>query len=536
MKDIYSNIPKRNIIIDFTSAILWSLFQVVYVRILSLLVTYFGEKNIPLTIVIFYFGIIFLWEVIEYISDVWQESTSSLIESNTRVFYLNKLYSIKPTVIKEFNTGYINGVVNKYIRHKSDIYHEVTLFVPLALVYIVYAIYTMSSFHIVFGVALFLIIVVSLLFMIFFNAEKESGIATKAESVRDKSTIDSISNISTIQKMRARKFILTKLQKDCDECSKTVRSWAYKNEITFCGFKLCNYLYLPIVCYILYLYPNIIDNKIELFGFLSVICIQLTHTSKSIANAVIKYSKFKASTEKINEIFSEDNKRHPFIEEEFRNAQIFGVEYKYADIERNTTTTVKIPFFQLNKGDKVCIYGESGQGKTTLLNILSGEIETEGVIINGQETHNRLECVFISQDTEILDMSLRDNLTLGSNVSDYEIVELINRVGLEDWYKKQKDGLDTRLGERGVFVSTGQRQRLNLIRGLLKKDKEVYLLDEPTSNVDEQTELKMIDIIQDYLKDKTVVIVTHRPTIKKICNKGYKFTDSILGSVENYDK
>ena len=426
-------------------------------------------------------------------------------------------------------------MINKYIVHKNSIYHEVTLFVPLALVYIIYAIYTMCSFHIVLGLILLAIIIISLSFAIFFNAEEESGIATKAESIRDKSTIDSISNISTIQKMRSRKFILTKLQKDCNECSRTVRNWAYKNEIVYCGFKLCNYLYLPIVCLILYLYPNLVENKVELFGFLSIICIQLVHTSKSIAMAILKYSKLKASVKKINEIFNEENKRSPFIEEDFNNAQIIDVEYKYADIERNTTTTVKIPLFQLNKGDKICIYGESGQGKTTLLNILSGEIETNGVIINGHSTNKRLECVFISQDTEILDMSLRDNLTLGANIDDSEIIDLINRVGLKEWYEKQKDGLDTRLGERGVFVSTGQRQRLNLIRGLLKKDKEVYLLDEPTSNVDEQTELKMIDIIQDYLKDKTVVIVTHRPTIKKICNKGYKFTDSILGNIEEYN-
>ena len=88
------------------------------------------------------------------------------------------------------------------------------------------------------------------------------------------------------------------------------------------------------------------------------------------------------------------------------------------------------------------------------------------------------------------------------------------------------------MGERGVFVFTGQRQRLNLVRGLLIQDKEVYLLDEPTSNVDEETEQKMIEAIQEYLQGKTVVIVTHRAAIKKICNKAYKFTDSVLGKQE----
>ena len=90
--NIYSNIPKKNIIIDFSFAILWSILQVIYIRILSLLVSYFGERSIPISAVLSYFGIILLWEVVEYISDVWQESSASLIESNTRIFYLNKLY------------------------------------------------------------------------------------------------------------------------------------------------------------------------------------------------------------------------------------------------------------------------------------------------------------------------------------------------------------------------------------------------------------------------------------------------------------
>ena len=105
---------------------------------------------------------------------------------------------------------------------------------------------------------------------------------------------------------------------------------------------------------------------------------------------------------------------------DFRAAQLMNVEYEYKNDDK--TISIKIPYFQLTKGDRVCLYGESGQGKSTLLNILSGEIETNEVIVNGQTEQNRLECVFIAQDTEILDMSLRDNLTLGrKNIEDQHI-------------------------------------------------------------------------------------------------------------------
>ena len=536
LKKIFQNIPRKNIFRDFSFSIIWSLFNVTYIRILSLLAVEYSNNSIPITIVILYFGLILLWVISEFFADLFQEISYSTIENNTRIYFIGKIYKLKPKVIKEYNTGYINGLTQQHIRRKCDIYSKLVLFTPLSFVYVVYAIYQISMYHIIYGIVLTIILLIAIIYKVALNAVKEGQELTEAESQRDKRFIDSISNINTIQKMQSLDFIRNKLKDAADECIEKTIKWGKKNELSFTGYKCIVYMYLPAVCLIYYFYPDLVSNKMEFFSFLSIICVQIVHTAKDLANSMIVYGKFKSNTIKIDTILKDENYRQDYIDsKEFRNAQIMNVQYEYEDKNRQITTTVKIPFFQLSKGDKVCIYGESGQGKTTLLNILSGELESEGVIINGEETKKRLECVFISQDTEILDLSLRDNLTLGNkNITDNEILELIDKCGLTKWYNDQKDGLDTMLGERGVFVSTGQRQRLNLIRGLLIKDKEVYLLDEPTSNVDEQTEERMINIIKEYLNDKTAIIVTHRPTIKQICNKGYKFEQSILGRCEEY--
>ena len=154
-------------------------------------------------------------------------------------------------------------------------------------------------------------------------------------------------------------------------------------------------------------------------------------------------------------------------------------------------------------------------------------IETEGkLFVDGKETKRNIDAVFIAQDTEMLDMTLRENLTFGKeDISDEELVSMMEEVGMGDWLEKQKDGLDTMLGERGVFVSTGQRQRLNLLRGLLM-EKVIYLLDEPTSNVDDETEEKMIALINRRLKEKTIIVVTHKPKICGICDTQYQFRDN----------
>ena len=90
-----------------------------------------------------------------------------------------------------------------------------------------------------------------------------------------------------------------------------------------------------------------------------------------------------------------------------------------------------------------------------------------------------------------------------------------------------ENGLETVVGEKGVKLSAGQKQRLNLIRGILI-DKDLYFFDEPTSNLDSISEEKITNMIEKYLSDKTYVIVTHRSRLTGLCNKHYRFENHIM--------
>ncbi len=94
------------------------------------------------------------------------------------------------------------------------------------------------------------------------------------------------------------------------------------------------------------------------------------------------------------------------------------------------------------------------------------------------------------------------------------------------------NGLDTMVGEKGIKLSAGQKQRLNLIRGILI-DKDLYFFDEPTSNLDVLSEEKITNMIEKYLRYKTYVIVTHRPKIKELCNKHYEFENHMMKEIIN---
>lgn len=532
MLNIFRRVPKHRVIIDIMLSLIWSAINCYYLTMLSALSSSISsDRSTILKISLYYIGFIILWELEEWIEDVYNNITLAHIENNISKYYFSQAYFIKPSVLKKSNTGYISGLLNKIISSEVNLYRLFTLMLPLSILHAIYFSIRLSFYHPAYGILLVTIVLLGLSLQLTGNKmiEKRANALNEAAANKDKLFIDTIVNIGTVQKMQAHKFMIDKMSKINDTFLKKTKDWSIFNEFIFCGYKAIIYLYAPllILVYMLVGEGNTARDQ-EMLSLISVISVQTVHLTRNIAEIIVDYIKYKNLLAKMHNIISEENIRQEIIDNDFKSAEINNIEYRYND-EENKTHMIKIPQFRVEKGDHICIEGESGQGKTTLMNILSGEIETDPIKINGEYTNKRLNCVFVSQDTEIFDMTLRENLTLGNkNIKDSQIEAMIDQVGLQDWYNTQENKLDTMLGEKGVFVSTGQRQRINLLRGLLVQDKEIYLLDEPTSNVDEITEQKMVKLIEEKLKDKTVIIVTHKPKIKEICNKHYTFKNGVL--------
>lgn len=214
------------------------------------------------------------------------------------------------------------------------------------------------------------------------------------------------------------------------------------------------------------------------------------------------------------------------VVKDFNEIELKKCRFKY----NKNSVPITIPNFKIKKGEKISITGESGQGKTTAMNILSGLYNlTEGeLLIDGKEVKNtRLDLVFVSQEVDLFDTTIRENLCLGKDIKESKILELFEDAGLTEWFLNLENGLETVVGEKGVKLSAGQKQRLNLIRGILI-DKDLYFFDEPTSNLDSVSEEKITNMIEKYLSDKTYVIVTHRPRLTGLCNKHYRFENHIM--------
>lgn len=191
--------------------------------------------------------------------------------------------------------------------------------------------------------------------------------------------------------------------------------------------------------------------------------------------------------------------------------------------------------FEVPKGETIALVGNSGGGKTTIVNLLprfyklkKGAIKIDGISINDIKLNDlRAHIAIVFQDNFLFEGTIRDNILLGKlDATDAELHNAIKNSYLEDFINSLENGLDTQIGERGVLLSGGQKQRIGIARAFLK-NAPILILDEATSALDNQAEHIVQQAIDNLMKDRTVFVIAHRlSTIQNanriaVINQGY---------------
>ncbi len=197
-----------------------------------------------------------------------------------------------------------------------------------------------------------------------------------------------------------------------------------------------------------------------------------------------------------------------------------GVGYRYAEQGPLVLRELNL---KIQPGEKVAVLGRIGSGKSTLLRVLAGlYVPAEGnVLLDSVDMRQidpadlRKHVSLLGQQPRLLFGTLRDNLEMGRMdrlSNDEELIAALRRFGLDKLVRNHPLGLDMPIGEDGHGLSGGQKQVVGLAR-LTLRDPQVVLLDEPTSGLDEMSERAALQAMADWAREKTMVVVTHRPQV-----------------------
>ena len=184
--------------------------------------------------------------------------------------------------------------------------------------------------------------------------------------------------------------------------------------------------------------------------------------------------------------------------------------------------------FKIKEGEKVAFVGESGSGKSTIANLVRRAFDPQGgeILINGNNLRDLELKSFlkkigsVDQEVNLFDKSIRDNISYGTEtvLSDEELNRISKMARIDAFYKKLEHGWDTIVGERGAKVSGGEKQRIGIARALAKNP-EILIFDEATSALDTVSERVVQKSIDAVSKGKTSIIIAHRLSTVKNCDK-----------------
>ena len=223
----------------------------------------------------------------------------------------------------------------------------------------------------------------------------------------------------------------------------------------------------------------------------------------------------------------------------------YDIEFKNVSFSYNKDAKVlKDVSFTAKQGEVTALVGISGSGKTSVLRLISRlyDYDTGSILIDGKDIKNiSTESLFknvsiVFQDVTLFNTSIMENIRLGrESATDEEVKEAAELANCMDFIEKLPDGFNTLIGENGAELSGGERQRISIARAFLK-DAPVLILDEISASLDVDNEKKIQDSLNKLIKDKTVIIISHRLKSIENVNKIVVIDEGVVETSGNHDK
>ena len=266
----------------------------------------------------------------------------------------------------------------------------------------------------------------------------------------------------------------------------------------------------------------IVNNEIEVNNFFSFLAAMMLAyqpvRSLSTLNMVINQGISAASrilpiVDTVNSIQDETDAKQLKVEES--KISFENIFFKYEANEENVLKDVSLEF---EGGKMTALVGHSGSGKSTILNLIPRfyQAQTGDIKIDNQSIYEvkidslRKNISLVSQETTLFDDTIKNNIKYANeNATDEEVLEVAKLSNSDEFIEKLPNKYETIIGENGVRLSGGEKQRISIARAMIKKS-SIILLDEATSSLDTETESKIQEALNTLTKNKTTIVIAHR--------------------------
>jgi ATP-binding cassette, subfamily B, bacterial len=334
------------------------------------------------------------------------------------------------------------------------------------------------------------------------------------------STTESLRNIELVKSLGLAQQEIDRLNDTTNKILKLeLEKVRYLRSLSFIQGSCVNLLRTSILFLMLYL---IYTQRITVGQFFSLFIYSffIFGPLQELGNVVNAYRETEASLENFEEILKlpvQPSPEHPVALDSLETLEFREVSFQHQSASSPALRDIS---FRVSRGETIAFVGPSGAGKTTLVKLLvglyrpkSGHIYYNGVPEDQVAIEDLRERIgFVTQDTQLFSGSIRDNLKfVRPGASDDECVEVLRQAAAEGLLERADRGLDTMIGEGGVKVSGGEKQRLSIARALLRQP-ELLVFDEATSALDSLTEAEISQTIHDVAasRDAITILIAHR--------------------------
>ena len=499
------------------------------------------NENIKIYLLLFFAFFIILKNIILTFSTYIFNKTLALI----RHFVSVKLFSGYLSSDYDFFINSNSGELTKNLTSKVHSFN-LNIILPFGILLteiFIIIIFTWIALYIAFIDTIFIMIFIFLPAFIFFkwskSSVKQNGINNQFnESLRIRSVIEMIGSIKDIKILNKNNYFLNKYSIYDWNVSFAICKQYFINQYSKFFLEAVLVLSVITICFINVRNGMSLYDLIPLLGFYAVAAFRLMPSVSRILNSLQMLKFGEVIVDEINFEFNRtknllqinDPKKVTFQ----KSINLKNISFRYS---KDGEYILKKINLNVKKGEMLGIFGKTGEGKSTLINLILGLLKPSigSVLIDNKivsKNNSLLSSIFgyVPQDIFLLDDTIKNNIAFGEDenlINNERVLWALREARLDIFVKKQKKGINSPVGDKGIKISGGQRQRIGIARALYHGAK-ILIFDEATSALDEITENEIIENIKSLKGRFTVIIITHRLKTLKILDRSFKLSKGTL--------